>query len=69
MFAQDHYTIDRHPIAHLDSGCPQDPVHLKAKAERYRRLSESLLDPGIIRIVLTCASELEATADALSESH
>jgi hypothetical protein len=38
---------------------------LRAKATRYRQLAESLFDPGMVAVVLTCARELEAEAASL----
>ena len=38
---------------------------LRAKAARYRLLAESLFDPGMVAVVLTCARELEAEAAGL----
>ena len=38
---------------------------LQARAERYRRLAESLFDPSIIAVVLACARELDESAEAL----
>ncbi len=39
---------------------------LRARAQLYRRLAETLYDPKIVSVVLTCASECEAQAGAFS---
>jgi len=39
---------------------------LRARAERYRRLAETLSDTGIITVVLACARELEVQAAQLA---
>jgi hypothetical protein len=40
-------------------------AELRAKAARYRQLAESLFDPGMVAVVLTCARELETEAASL----
>lgn len=40
----------------------------RARAERYRRLAESLFDENIVAVVLACARELDQHADAISEA-
>jgi hypothetical protein len=40
---------------------------LRARAARYRRLAETLLDPRVIAVVLACAMDLETQA-ILSEA-
>ncbi len=45
-----------------------DSLNLKAKAEQYRRLAESLLNPQIIDVVLACARDLEERAQALNDT-
>ncbi len=39
---------------------------LRTRAQLYRRLAETLYDPKIVSVVLTCASECEAQAGALA---
>jgi hypothetical protein len=40
---------------------------LRAKAARYRLLTESLFRPELIAVVINCACELEAQAASLEE--
>ena len=47
--------------------CMNRSRELQARAERYRRLAESLLDPSIVAVVLACAHELEESAEALRQ--
>jgi len=35
---------------------------LRARAARYRRLAETLLDPRVVAVVLACAMDLETQA-------
>ncbi len=39
----------------------------RARAERYRRLAETLFDENVVAVVLSCARELEEHAEAISE--
>jgi hypothetical protein len=41
---------------------------LRARAQRYRLLSETLLNPAVIEVVLACARELEARATSIELS-
>ena len=49
------------------AGYLPDPNGLQAKAQRYRRLAESLFDSRIIAVVLDCARELDEEVDELTE--
>jgi hypothetical protein len=42
--------------------CPAHPGGLRTKAERYRLLAETLLDPRVIAVVQACALDLETEA-------
>lgn len=39
-------------------------LDMRARAERYRELAKSLLDPTVVEVVETCAHELEAEIPA-----
>jgi hypothetical protein len=39
-------------------------LEMRARAERYRELAKSLLDPTVVEVVETCAHELEAEIPA-----
>ena len=52
---------------HCTSSRLDNPGGLRALAERYRRLAESLFDPNIIAVVLDCARELEENARQIIE--
>jgi hypothetical protein len=43
-------------------------ANLKAKAERYRSLAESLFDQKIAAVVQACARELDCEARSLEQS-
>jgi hypothetical protein len=71
MFAKNPDPADCHALnstVHTAAGPMQDARNLKAMAERYKRLSESLFDRRVIAVVLSCARELEEHAKALGES-
>ena len=52
---------------HDAAGYVPDPDRLRARAQRYRGLAESLFDLRTIAIVLDCARELDEQADELIE--
>jgi hypothetical protein len=39
-------------------------LEMRARAERYRELAKSLLDPTVVELVETCAHEIEAEIPA-----
>jgi len=53
----------------FEQGLEADVHTLRARAERYRRLAETLYDMRTRAVVLACARDLEAQATRLGDDH
>ena len=71
MFNNHYHAPTQHrktPNSSSAAECMHESRELKARAERYRRLAESLFDANIIAVVLACARELDQNAERLREN-